>query len=142
MTSTLKNTIEIDDTKRISDINEQFVLCFPFLQLRFYKKPHAWQVASAEKDYIDEQAYIGDIRSSHLGGVLRLNKKMKTGTLEQAFSKRFGLYVQVFRHHGFSWIQTVGTDELTLQEQNEIGRSVSEELLHGSNWIFQHEKDI
>lgn len=142
MTSVLKNIIEIDDTKRIFDIKEQFVQFFPFLQLRFYRKPHAWQVASAEKDYIDEQAYIGDIRSNHLGGVIRLEKRMKTGTLEQAFAKRFGLYVQIFRHHGFSWIQTVGTDELTLQEQNEIGRSVTEELLHGSNWILQHEKDI
>lgn len=138
----MKKTIEIDDTKTIIVLNEQFVQSFPFLKLRFYKNPHAWQTASAEKDYIEEHALLGDIRSNHAAGVILLNPRKKTGTLEQEFAHRFGLYVQIFRHHGFSWIQTVGTDELTLQEQNDIGRKVSEDFLHGTNRTFEHEKDI
>ena len=46
--------------------------------------------------------------------------------MEQDFRNSYGLNVQIFRHHGDKWIQTMGKDELTLEEQNEIGRNATE----------------
>jgi hypothetical protein len=42
------------------------------------------------------------------------------------FLQQFNLAVQVYRKNGDNWIQTSGTDELTLEEQNEAGMKSSQ----------------
>ena len=134
--------IEIDDTKTIDDIQEKFNDFFPFLKMEFYKHPHHWSESSEEKEMFSNNEKIGEIRKNHLHGTLEIHSWQKTGAVEQEFRKKFGINVQVFRHHGDLWVQTAGTDELTLAEQNEIGRKVSQDQLHGTNRKFENEKPL
>ena len=133
-------TIKIDDTKHIEKISQLFNRYFPFLKLSFYTKSHDNQEESLANQQITQNKRISEIRKSHFSGNIQLHYWQKTGSVEQEFKDRFGLFVQIFRRHGSSWIQTVGTDDLTLEEQNEIGMIKTEDLLHGTNRKFEQEK--
>ncbi len=132
--------IKIDDTIQISTISQLFNQYFPFLKLSFYFKPHDWKEESMLAQLVHQDKKIGDIRNNHLAGSIQLHYWQKTGLVEQEFKDRFGLFVQIYRRHGDKWIQSVGTDELTLEEQNEIGKTKTEDLLHGTNRKFEQEK--
>ena len=114
--------IEIDDTKTIGDIQDKFTEFFPFLQLEFYKEPHHWYEGSAERVSIPAENKVGEVRTLHEHGDLEIHSWSRTGNLEEEFRKRFGLFVQVLRRQGDEWLQTIRTDKLSLQEQNELGR--------------------
>lgn len=115
----------IEDYKTIEDIQDKFSLFFPFLKIEFYKHPHHWYESSEAKECLPPYMLIGDIRKHHQHGELEIFSWFKTGDIEQEFHKKFNLNVQVFRQHGNYWVQTSGTDKLTLKEQNELGRQAS-----------------
>jgi len=117
--------IEINDTKTIVDVQDKFNTFFPFLKIEFYEHPHHWYEESKNKTVLPTDKKIGDIRKNHYHGELEIHSWFRTGDLEQTFRKRFNLNVQVFRLHGSNWVETVGTDKLTLKEQNEIGRTAT-----------------
>ncbi|MBP9097612.1 MAG: hypothetical protein KBF74_02260 [Ferruginibacter sp.] len=124
--------IEIDDTKTIEAICKAFSARYPFLKIEFYDKPHQWQEASSANHQLAKTKTVASVRTRHNPGGLEISPGQKTGRIEQEFQKRFGLNIQIFRHHGNSWIQTVGTDEFTLEEQNEIGKNASYDMKHES----------
>lgn len=114
--------IEINDMKTVGDIQDKFNEFFPFLKIEFYGEAHHWYEGSPQKNGFPYGTSIGKIRKQHEHGELEIHSWYKTGDLEQAFRKKFGLNVQVFRLQGNTWIQTINTDKLTLKEQNESGR--------------------
>lgn len=134
--------IEIDDTKTIEAISKAFSARYPFLKIEFYDKPHHWQEGSPANHQFPHNKTIAEIRRQHNPGGLDINPWQKTGRIEQEFHKRFGLNIQIFRHHGNSWIQTVGTDEFTLDEQNEIGKNASKDVMHGTDSRFASGKAV
>lgn len=134
--------IEIDDTKTIETICKAFSARYPFLKIEFFDKPHHWQEASSANHQLAQNKTIAEIRRRHNPGGLDINPWQKTGIVEQEFHKRFGLNIQIFRHHGNSWIQTVGTDEFTLDEQNEIGKNASQDMMHGTDRKFLRGKAV
>jgi len=132
--------IEIDDTKTIGEIRKAFSERYPFLSLEFYDEPHEVQEVSSTRHVYPHDKKIREIRKRHNPGMLEIHSHHKTGVVELEFRERYGLNVQVLRHHGHEWLQTAGTDELTLEEQNEIGRSASPEYLHGPERRLENEK--
>ena len=44
----------------------------------------------------------------------------QTGRVEQDFKKLFGLNAQIFRKENGKWRQTIASDDLTLQEQQQL----------------------
>jgi len=134
--------IEIKDDKSIGEICREFSAAYPFLKIEFFDSPHFWQQASALKQMIPHDRKIKEIRKLHKAGVMHIHALNKTGTIEQEFYRSFGLNVQIFRKHGDDWIQTAGTDELLLEEQNELGKKASEAMLHGSDRKFENEKPL
>jgi hypothetical protein len=122
--------VEINDTKTLSAIATEFSAYYPFLKIEFYDEPHRWQQESARKHLLPYDKTIGEIRKKHNPGAMEIHSWNKTGVVEQKFAKGFGLNVQIFRLQGDVWVQTVGTDEITLEEQNEIGRKTTVDLLH------------
>lgn len=119
--------IEINDSKTIGDIQDKFSTFFPFLKIEFYERPHHWHEGSESKTAFPRDKKLGEIRKNHPHGALEIHSWYRTGDLEQAFHKKFILNVQVLRLHGNHWVQTAGTDKLTLKEQNEIGRNATVE---------------
>jgi len=117
--------IEINDSMSVAAIQEEFRSLYPFLKIEFYDIPHEWRELSPWRHRFAANAVIGAIRNKHGHGLMELHGSQKVGEVEQAFRKHFGLNVQVFRKQGEYWIQTGGTDELTLEEQNAIGCQAS-----------------
>lgn len=115
-------TIEINDTKTVHDIQQEFATKFPFLKLEFFKEAHDRDEASNGTPCRPDQI-IGEIRKNHVMGIISINPQSTTGAVEQEFKKRFNLYVQIYRVQMDQWIQTVGTDFLTLNEQSDLARN-------------------
>lgn len=116
--------IEINDAKKIHDIQEQFSNRFAFLKLEFFSKPHEPEEASTEMPYLPEQT-LGEISSKHISGVINVTAGQQITALEQEFRRRFDLNVQVYRLHLDRWIQTTEADALTLKELNDIARETA-----------------
>lgn len=135
-------TIKINDSTTLEEINDSFTRYYPFLKFEFYHHSHLNQQTSLSSDLFAKNMKVGEVSKVHYNGLLKLHYWQKTGVVEQEFRKKTGLNVQIFRKKGDSWVQTVGTDELTLEEQNEAGRNATEDLLHGTNRIFEREKNL
>lgn len=121
--------IEIHDNRTLDEITKQFSEYYPFLKIVFYDEPHYWQEASTFKHQLAPDKSIGEVRKKTASTLMELHPWNKTGSIEQEFRKQFGLYAQIFRKEGNIWLQTIGTDELTLEEQNEKGRLSVQHLL-------------
>ncbi|PWT77595.1 MAG: hypothetical protein C5B59_03735 [Bacteroidetes bacterium] len=134
--------IEINDNKKIGEICREFSDHFPFLKIEFFDEPHNWQEPTSLKHILPQQLEIGEVRNKQLPGVIEIHSYHKTGSVEQEFLKHFGLNIQIFRRQGDEWIQTAGTDELVLEEQNELGRKSLEENQYGTDIRFDIEKRL
>jgi len=112
----------INDSKTISEIQEEFIEKFPFLRIDFYKNQHDVNEGSPKEEKIESYHKIGEIRRNIRTGNLSINGHLKVATLEERFEEDYGLNVQVFRRSDDVWLQTTATDNWTLTEQNERGK--------------------
>src|SRR6476620_8462191 len=114
--------IEIDDNKTVGDIQERFNIGKQHLKLERYQHPHHCYEAASNKIPFPPDKMIGDIRKNHPHGELKIYSTFCTGDVEQEFRKHFNLNVQIFVQNGNGWLETTGTDRLTLKDLNEAGR--------------------
>jgi len=73
-------------------------------------------------------------RKKHSPGIIHFQPWMKTGQIEEQMKEQFGLFTQIYRRNGYEWIESAGTDELSLDEQNDIGKK-SVLNYHHNLWI-------
>ena len=106
--------IEIDDTKKVSDIQDKFSLSFPSLKLEFCPKKHGWEDICPESQFLDSDLKIASIRKIHSPGTIELKSWYKVGEVEKEFYRKFGLNVQICYRCGSRWIQTGKSDNITL----------------------------
>lgn len=114
--------IYISDDITLNDINEKFREFFPYLKIDFFSGPHHRYESSPVSKKMKTNLRVGDVRKKHPHGPLEIKSWFRTGDLEQDLREKFGLHAQVCRIFGDDWVQTAGTDKLTLSEQNEIGK--------------------
>jgi hypothetical protein len=125
----------INDTVHIRDLQSVFSQAYPYLKIDFFDKPHGWLEGNSNAHQYHPDFRLSLIESKHVQHVsIEVHPWTKVGTLEQTFRELLGVYVQVSRRNGETWIQTAGTDELNLDEQNEIGRRSTEQI-HENLWI-------
>lgn len=121
--------IEINDNITLRSIQEVFSDYYPYLQIEFYKKPHKIYQASRESDLIFPGKTVGEIKQTHVSGLLEINPLNTIADIENEFKFRFGLSVQVLRKDKDKFIQTTGMDDFTLKELNELARNSSDEYI-------------
>ena len=123
--------IEMNDNTSMREIQEVFSEFYPCLKIEFYRKRHKKYEASEETDLIDvdPSTTIGDVKQTHVSGVLEIRPLYKVADVEKEFQQRFGLSVQIFRKEKDGWEQTTGMDNFTLKELNEMGRNSSDEFI-------------
>ena len=121
--------IDINDKTSLREIQEAFSAFYPYLKIEFYSKRHGKYEASDEVFLIEPNILIGDIKATHISGVLEILSSSKVSEVEKEFQVRFGLSVQVFRKEKETWEQTTGMDDFTLKELNEFGRNSSDEFI-------------
>jgi hypothetical protein len=134
--------IEIRDDITIDEVRTAFSVHYPFLKIEFYDDAHKPHEKSLPEHLISYSKTIGDVRKKHPLSAIEIHSWQKTRDVEQNFRKQFGLFVQIFRMQANRWVQIVGSDELTLEEQNEIGRSESEQYLNNTATTFELEKPL
>ncbi|KAA9035659.1 hypothetical protein FW778_20765 [Ginsengibacter hankyongi] len=121
--------LEINDNTSFREIQETFSNYYPYLKIDFFHKPHKKYEASSEADRLDPNSLVGDIKLSHVSGLLEIQPYYRIADVEKEFIQRFGLSVQILRKEKDKWEQTTGMDDFTLKEVNEFGRSSSDELI-------------
>jgi len=128
-------TLHIHRKTKIRQVQKSFHEEYPYLKLEFYNRPHGWGEVSKNADRYDPSFRIFDVtRLKIQEGEVLARAWDKTGEVEESFEKNFGLHAQVYRRNGNEWIETAGSDELTLFEQNEIGKKSVVES-HDNLWI-------
>ena len=118
--------LEINDQKSLQALQQEFSRHYPFLKIMFFDKPHGALETSGDKRRLSARLLVGDVRSRHHNGTLEINPLHTAWHIEKLFKDRYGLYMQVYRRNEKGWIQTSGSDFLTLREHNEIGRAAVE----------------
>jgi hypothetical protein len=117
--------IKIQSTVSIADIKKQFSEAYPFLKLEFFRSPHEESEPTSKKSMITTNPVIGEISKISKDGLLETIPSMTVHDLESTFRDEYGLFVQVFRSSGKVWLETSSTDNMTLKEQNELGKEKS-----------------
>ena len=112
--------LKIHDRLSLEDVQDHFSRSFPSLKIEFYRHPHHWKKGSLLQDQIDPKTEIGDVRKKHDSGVLEIKSTDTTGHVESLFKDVFALNVQIFRKGKNCWIQTITTDNYSLQKQSEL----------------------
>ncbi|MBL7697950.1 MAG: hypothetical protein JNK79_07320 [Chitinophagaceae bacterium] len=108
-------TLAIDDSKTTRDLQERFSLDYPLLKLQFCKVTHGWQETLPEKEIIQEDILLEEIRKNHQQGTIEMKAWRKIGEIEREFQMRFGLNVQICYRSGGQWIQTGVSDSKTIK---------------------------
>ena len=115
----------INDHRNIHDIQEEFAKLFPFLHLEFFSKAHRVNGPSPVKEILNNSKTLGECRTVHNKGQVRLVPGMSVAEVEELFRERYGLFVQVMRRSGDQWLETTVTDQWTLGQQNAEGEIMS-----------------
>ncbi len=120
--------IDIHAQQTISGAQKQFNTAFPFLKIEFFSEAPLSGKGNARNKMITGDAKLESIQFKSNSGKIILHKGTTVTQLEECFENEFGLYVQVFRKSGRIWLETSATDNWTLEQQNEEGRSLEEHL--------------
>lgn len=120
--------LHIDDTKTLAELKDQFNSIFPFLKIEFFNTAHQSGESSAKNGLLDHRAVLAKCRTNHSEGDLFFNGKTTVEEFESGFQTAFGISVQVYRKSGKVWLQTSTTDSWTLEEQNERGSFMEQEV--------------
>ena len=116
--------LNIEGNQAIRSVQQQFNQIFPFLKIEFFTEPHIAGQLTVKNKMISALARIGDVQKVSRNGLIDVSGTSTVSKLESTFEEEFGLYVQVFRKSGNIWLETSATDNWTLDQQNEEGRSL------------------
>ena len=121
--------LEINDNTPFKEIQETFSRYYPYLKIDFFRKAHKKYEASPETSRVNPITLVGDLKRTHVSGVLEIQPLYKIADVEREFRERFGLSVQILRKEKDRWEQTTGMDDFTLKDLNEFGRSSSDDFI-------------
>lgn len=125
--------ININDEQKISEVQEEFSKFLPFLKIEFYVTDLNSGKKREQNLTLDASKTLGEIRTIHVNGELKITPNMSIDELENQFKNRYGLAVEILGKSGKIWLPTSITKDWTLEEQNEHGKSISEFSIQKSN---------
>ena len=123
-------------TTTIKELKKQFSKYFPYLKLEAFQQSHGRKEGSALHKKIEDRVRLSELGNLVKEGVFSFDDSMIVADFEQNLQTEFGLPVQVFRKAGNLWIQTMGTDSLSLKKQNEMGLAASKPVTYNLNSLF------
>lgn len=117
--------ITLCSQKTISEVKQEFTKTFPFLKIEFFKKKHHPGQGSPIWEEVEPSHQLIDVSGVLKEGAIELEPTDTVKAVEQKFQYQYGLPVQIFRRQNGLWMETTVTDDLTLREQNTLGRATS-----------------
>ena len=118
--------LKIENKVTMYNLQKEFNNYFPYLKIEFFRQAPLTGKGSSKNNMIIYDMRLSDIQSVNKQGIINITDKTTVGELENCFEKEFGLYVQVFRKSGNIWLETTATDNWTLNQQNEEGKSLDQ----------------
>src|SRR5438552_4129320 len=122
------NELIIKRGDKISIIQDQFNKYFPFLKIEFFRQAPVSGMGNSKNKMITDDLRMEQIVGFKEEGKIKLTNNMIVSSLEKFFETQCGLFIQVFRKSGKVWLETTATDNWTLQQQNDEGRSLAQQL--------------
>src|SRR3954471_1858919 len=113
--------ITVHYSTKTGTIKQAFNKMFPYLKIEFIKAVAANGEAISLVDLVLHNRYLGEINGYLKQGSININGDYNAASVEQLFHQNFGLPVIVFRKEKKQWV-TAKASELTLSQQNEIGK--------------------
>lgn len=115
--------LTLSNSTSIGELKKSFAACFPYLELAFYRHSHRQRESSMLDQQLPEHTLLSEIEGVR-GGVFTFEPAMPVADFEERLQSVFGLPVQVLRKAGNNlWIETMQTDDLSLQKQNDMGEA-------------------
>jgi len=101
----------------IKCIQRNFHEAYPYLKLQFYRHPHREGRLSNEAECLSPLLPVEEAAMFHTSGKINIDPGRTVAAVEHDFFRIMGLCVQVLRRSGNLWLETTGTDNRTLQQQ-------------------------
>ena len=118
--------IHVTGESSLKSIQQEFSKLFPNLKIEFFSKPHnAFEGTSAQYLIKETDVTLNDIKGAKHEGWIYLEPDMLVWQIEKFFQDEFHLSMQIFRRSGNVWLETSRTDNLSLEEQNELGNNIN-----------------
>jgi hypothetical protein len=135
-------SIEINPSSTLKNIQEKFSTELPYLKLEFFHKAHRAHEGSPKSDLITDTATkVGALSSLAMDLVLVIHRNMKVGELEKLFEDKLHLHVQVFSKSGKSWLESLHSDDLSLQQLNDRALERNSEIVEDAEPTDYHEQE-
>lgn len=117
--------IKITGNRKVADIQTDFNLLFPFLNLEFFDlaDDHLQSYASPGKKF--PKLFVRDIRKVEKDGELVVGLNMTVMQLENLLFDEFGLQAQVFVKSENRWMRYSLNGYWTLYHKNEAGKNTA-----------------
>ncbi len=119
--------IEINDHRKIFEIQKEFSEMFPFLKIDFFGKPHSAKGASPKMTPVSPSKTLLECRTIHTKGILTITPHMTVNDLENELRDNFGLSATVFHKAGTNWME-VSSDMYSLESNNEMAKAEAGEV--------------
>lgn len=135
--------IDINDKTVLKDIQKTFSDFYPFLLMKFYKKPHNKYEESKKVDELDIDKTVGEVSKKSISTTIELKPTERVSNLENEFQNRIGIPIQIFKLENGIWCQTSALDNLTLKDLNIMGRNSSDDfVMEDIDDEFETEEEI
>ncbi len=110
----------------LDKIQDEFSRNFPHLKLAFYKDYQGERRLTIDERINGSRLLAMEVsQKEDFYGKFNFDGTMTVYRFEKLFLDKFGLIVQVFRKSANLWLVTAGTDLLTLNDQEQIGREMT-----------------
>jgi hypothetical protein len=107
----------------IKEVKKQFAAYFPYLKLEFFIYRHNVKEGTGLDKKVHDNLFLSEITGVLKEGSFLFSPATTVSEFEQKLQNEYGLPVQVFRRSGNVWLETTETDQLSLEKQNEMGKS-------------------
>ena len=111
----------------IKEVQREFNSFYPFLKIEFFENVNTDTKPYRTAKQIDINRPLNKVSKFPGTGRININGDRTAGQLENDFLEKYGLVVQVFRKSGNIWIETILTDNWTLDKQNKEGEFLNEQ---------------
>jgi hypothetical protein len=132
--------LPISTNLKIGDFQRRFQEYFPYLKLEFFNQRQSGLEDSAEAFNYHPSFTFGKVATKEFtADTFEIHPWNKTWKLEQQLYHRYGLFAKLYRRRQDDWIPTTGTEDLTLYDQNEVGKISRQFYVHGGNIVYETE---
>jgi hypothetical protein len=119
----------INKKTKLKDIKDWFFATFEYIKIEFYKNTHEEFQGSGKGELLSDEYELGELGFELNDYPFEITQNMTVYEVEAKFKKELNLNAQVFRKSGDIWLQTMSTDEWSLEEQIERANFHNQEIL-------------